>query len=788
MAAYRAAINLGLWDTAGQEDYDRLRPLSYPQTDVFLLCFSLASPASFENVTAKWYPELHHHAPNVPIVLVGTKCDLLTDEATLARLRDRRQTIPTSAEIDRVVSDIGAVGYVQCSALTQAGLRDVFNMAIRSCINPCTQARKKKGGVSFGGFFRKKSKVGGSAAARQQRQAASSSSSSSSSEPDDGRPRPPPLPPVVNLHAPWINIDASPYADNLGTLVNNELHADVLLRLGEETFFAHRVVLLAASRTMRGLLLAAPLTESTCPLISSITPIASERFEAARAATRFGNSDPRLAGLDYVDEAIDDELMCSICMTPFVDPVSAPSCGHAFCETCIRDWLHQHANCPECRAALTAEALTPMSRIVKNLCDKLVVRCRNTGCQHTCARSSLVPHLDGECKHAPPSAEAAVVPTPVLPKAALEGKAEAATVAAASGSTSTSELPIDIPAQQPKVLVTLAPDQLSRTTLLHLLAFLYTGMAPVAPAETRAVRAAARTLGLDHLCSICDNIDGRMTELNPSIGTFVNDETAAEIKALFLNKPLAADVALVLAGREVVWAHRALLAARCSDLYTRVMTAPLVNGCAVLDLSAYANLSRANVLAVLEYIYTAHAPVDEGDTFGILILAHGFRLPRLLQFAELYGSKKIERATTVGIQRADIDVIGLLHMAQAHGASQLASFCRFFCASNVTAMEKRPEFASLDGENLHWIREHQWPPASYLASLEQYERDLAAWTAAAAGDAEPGAAQAAGEAPAGPAADAGASSASDIKAAPAAPKQQRRRTSAEGDGSKCSVM
>ena len=51
-------INLGLWDTAGQEDYDRLRPLSYPQTDVFLICFSVISPASYENVKAKWYPEV----------------------------------------------------------------------------------------------------------------------------------------------------------------------------------------------------------------------------------------------------------------------------------------------------------------------------------------------------------------------------------------------------------------------------------------------------------------------------------------------------------------------------------------------------------------------------------------------------------------------------------------------------------------------------------------------------------------------------------------------------------
>ena len=56
-------INLGLWDTAGQEDYDRLRPLSYPQTDVFLLCFSITNPTSFENVRTKWYPEIASHAP-----------------------------------------------------------------------------------------------------------------------------------------------------------------------------------------------------------------------------------------------------------------------------------------------------------------------------------------------------------------------------------------------------------------------------------------------------------------------------------------------------------------------------------------------------------------------------------------------------------------------------------------------------------------------------------------------------------------------------------------------------
>lgn len=92
-------INLGLWDTAGQEDYDRLRPLSYPQTDVFIICFSVVSRASFENVKSKWLPEIRHHAPGVPFILVGTKIDLREDEATLEKLREKKMAPITTEQV-----------------------------------------------------------------------------------------------------------------------------------------------------------------------------------------------------------------------------------------------------------------------------------------------------------------------------------------------------------------------------------------------------------------------------------------------------------------------------------------------------------------------------------------------------------------------------------------------------------------------------------------------------------------------------------------------------------------
>jgi len=136
-------VNLGLWDTAGQEDYDRLRPLSYPQTDVFLICFSLVSPSSYENVRAKWFPEVRHHCPNTPIILVGTKLDLRSDRATLDKLQEKRLSPIKFEQGLALAKEIDAVKYLECSAFTQNGLRIVFDETIRAVLYPQVKTKKK---------------------------------------------------------------------------------------------------------------------------------------------------------------------------------------------------------------------------------------------------------------------------------------------------------------------------------------------------------------------------------------------------------------------------------------------------------------------------------------------------------------------------------------------------------------------------------------------------------------------------------------------------------------------
>jgi len=168
-------ITLGLWDTAGSSEYNELRPLSYPGTDAFIVCYSIIDPNSLKCVSEKWVPEIQAHCPGVPIILVGTKSDL--------RNKPEAQTegIVTVKDADDMAKQINAVTIIECSALTQERLPDVFQQTIRAVINPASlqnsgqkkpkdaakaktpsktgdKKSKEKSGKS-GGFFARKKKT-----------------------------------------------------------------------------------------------------------------------------------------------------------------------------------------------------------------------------------------------------------------------------------------------------------------------------------------------------------------------------------------------------------------------------------------------------------------------------------------------------------------------------------------------------------------------------------------------------------------------------------------------------
>lgn len=138
-------IELTLWDTAGQEDYDRLRPLSYPDTDVVLIAFSVDSPDSLNNVYDKWIQEVKHFCPNVPVLLVALKRDLRNDPATIQRLQQREGRGPVSTEEgQKAARELQCDAYIECSSKTGENVQQVFERA--STLGSSNHSHRRHGG------------------------------------------------------------------------------------------------------------------------------------------------------------------------------------------------------------------------------------------------------------------------------------------------------------------------------------------------------------------------------------------------------------------------------------------------------------------------------------------------------------------------------------------------------------------------------------------------------------------------------------------------------------------
>lgn len=129
------SITVGLWDTAGVSDYDRLRPLAYLQTDLFVLCFSVVDHESFNLLKEKWIPEVskRENIGNARIILIGTHIDLRDDPETLDKLT-KEGNEPLVYEHGFTLSrEIGAIGYLECSSKTRENMEDTFEETFKFC-------------------------------------------------------------------------------------------------------------------------------------------------------------------------------------------------------------------------------------------------------------------------------------------------------------------------------------------------------------------------------------------------------------------------------------------------------------------------------------------------------------------------------------------------------------------------------------------------------------------------------------------------------------------------------
>ncbi len=125
-------IDLALWDTAGQEDFSRIRPLSYIDTDVLLITFAFDNKVSFDNIKSKWMDEVKRYCADSAAVIVGTKFDLPAEKKEV-----------TVEEGNALATSLGAAGFVECSAKSAHNLEKVFQTAVRAAI---AKKNKKPGG------------------------------------------------------------------------------------------------------------------------------------------------------------------------------------------------------------------------------------------------------------------------------------------------------------------------------------------------------------------------------------------------------------------------------------------------------------------------------------------------------------------------------------------------------------------------------------------------------------------------------------------------------------------
>ncbi|KAG2378458.1 hypothetical protein C9374_008097 [Naegleria lovaniensis] len=541
---------------------DRLRPLSYPGTDVFLLCFSMVNATSLENAQHKWIPELRHHCPDVPIVLVGCKSDLVTNSSTSDNTR-----APVSKEMveefmkknEKHISNV-----IITSSKTMYNINKIWDVAI-SAATSNSNAKSKKS--------KRKTKIIGDI--------------------EEVEPMPPVMPPAGK--APWIYVENSTFGDGFKKSLNQEFLSDT------------RFVIFDNKEQMEREIWAHQLVLSCGP-----------------------------------SKIIED----------FADQIMQAKLDHTLDE----------------------------------ICNQV-----NSGRVTGFASMSLTDHTNDP---------------------------------------------------QKKYFEIKLSNTVSYESFLCLLEVIYYGQSETLKSKRsdskflNQVKTTASIFECEYLENMATNfLDGLEDVFNESLGTFLNDMLGSKAKQKYFGKKDHADVCLKLSNdpqdiREI-YAHKLFLSVNC-EVFRAMFEGNFVENTSEMsqvDLTSEVDATQPGQLdmryheyqSLIEYLYSAHSTIDENNAIGLMSLSNQYGMSGLTSMCEIYISKIIDKSIAKGIEKADIDIIGILLLAQTYAANQLAQFCLHFISTNYEPMKARKEWTLLTGSNKQYVEEHKWPPDSYFKEVEKYQ-------------------------------------------------------------------
>ena len=632
-------FNVALWDTAGQEEYSRLRALSYPGTDVFLICFSVVSEASYDNVRSRWYPEVMHHWPEAKKLLVGLKTDL----------RGSGEYHHASSYDDGInlAKKLNCDGYVECSSLTQSGLANVFSSAVSIVSEGNLPSLSKK-----------------------------------------KTPQPPSLPPAPK--APWINVETSSYLEDRRKLLSNHDNCDVCFIIGKNNSFP-------------------------------------------KHSLDNGNKNDKT--FEYIDESIDEDLLCCICLEPFENGVShsLELCRNCFCKNC----LSKVSRCPLCRETLNKKDITLIPRLVQNSINSLKVKCKS--CDEITSRKEFDTHIcnDINVKQETLEFKREKINEYDLPPHEEFGQTRiwAHQYILASSSKLFRRLfhvdynkdnlskqdfisknsirnggingfcdmnQVQSDTSNSITYFTLEPD-IQPNIFQYILEFIYCGEASkLTKKDVDEVKRVAKIFNCDELVTICQNIQENNEWLNPSIATWLNDINGAILSELFFlkNENNTCDIKL----ENGIQYHSSLLSVRAPKIST-------------ISYSKIPNL----ISTLLNYVYSDHCDIHPENQIQLMQIAYEMKITRLISLCELYISKTIEKETAEKVEEAKINIIEILNIANLCNAKQLQQFCLHFISTNYEPMKQRKEWKQLNSNDRKYIEENKWPPQHYLDELAEFE-------------------------------------------------------------------